>query len=151
MIFLREIQSAMALANGVPTRFMRGRNRLRKVAYARQEAIYLAAVLTEHTTTVIGKRFGQDHSTILYAVKQVEGRMSQDEEIRQRIESAERLMRTEEFVAARRVGYWLNSLMLYEFGKIFELPREQRRPMGGAVRGADLSSAPSALILRRQV
>lgn len=52
------------------------------VAHARQLAMLLTRELTTHSLPYIGRRFGgRDHTTVIYAIKAVQKRMLQDQEI----------------------------------------------------------------------
>lgn len=86
---IAQIQSAVALRRGVPVAIMRepvphgatGRN-IFPHAHARQEAMRLASLLTDHSYTRIGFFFGgRDHSTVLSACKRVDARRTADPEL----------------------------------------------------------------------
>lgn len=73
------IQKAVAEQHGVPVEGMTEPDgigaRLREKAWPRQEAMWLAVMLTEHSLVRIGHFFGRrDHSTIISACRAVEAR-----------------------------------------------------------------------------
>lgn len=73
------IQLAVAARYGIPAREMATARRLRPIAHARQVAIYLSHELTPHSLATIGRLFGgRDHSTVHYAIQQVEQRRRVD-------------------------------------------------------------------------
>jgi chromosomal replication initiator protein len=83
---IADIQRAVAAEFGVPLHTMREpaptepclRNNF-DVAHARQVAIALSFVLTDHSRKRIGDYFGgRDHTTVLHACRQVEKRQRND-------------------------------------------------------------------------
>jgi len=65
-----------------------GRKRTKEIALARHVAIYLASRLTIGSSTNIGRRFGRDHSSVIYANKSIEDRITTE-----RSEAADSLRR----------------------------------------------------------
>lgn len=60
---------------------IRGKRRTRDIAFARQVAMYLARNLTELSLPKIGVEFGgRDHTTVLHAIKKIEGITAQNSE-----------------------------------------------------------------------
>jgi chromosomal replication initiation ATPase DnaA len=56
------------------------RRRLAIYSWPRQIAFYIAKTITPHSLPEIGRQFGnRDHTTVLYAVRKVAGRMNDDE------------------------------------------------------------------------
>jgi chromosomal replication initiator protein len=70
----KDTARAVAEKHDVTLEELRGRSRKRKIAWARQEA--MALVWHEHklSTVRIGQLFGRDHTTVLWALRQVEAR-----------------------------------------------------------------------------
>lgn len=64
-----------------------GRRRLATIALPRQVAMYLCRSLTPHSFPVIGEAFARNHATVLYACREIEGRMKKDAGFRQAISS----------------------------------------------------------------
>ncbi len=72
---------------GVRTAELRGSSRRRSVARARSVAIYVARQSTDATLANIGDYFGgRDHSTVLYACRQVARRMNEDPQTRRAVQ-----------------------------------------------------------------
>ena len=70
------------------------KTRTRHVAEARQVAMYAMRELLGMALGTIGNFFGdRDHTTVLYSIRKVETRMSDDDEFRARVESAMRHLR----------------------------------------------------------
>jgi chromosomal replication initiator protein len=71
------------------------KTRTRNVTEARHVAMYAIRELLGLPLTEIGGLFGgRDHSTVLYSIRKVEGRMDEDTEFRRRVESAIRELRS---------------------------------------------------------
>lgn len=63
------------------------KKKTQEVAMARQVAMYLCRLLTDHSLKSIGSYFGgRDHSTVIHACEIVSGRMKSDNKFRQEIE-----------------------------------------------------------------
>ena len=59
----------------------------------RQIAMYLAKILTPRSLPEIGRRFGgRDHTTVLHAVRKIEGMVSDDQKLAREIELLKRLV-----------------------------------------------------------
>jgi len=66
---------------------LRGQSRSKKTAMARQIAMYLMRNLTNLPLKEIGEEFGgRDHSTVVYAVQQVEKNMKKDSKTKAMVE-----------------------------------------------------------------
>jgi chromosomal replication initiator protein len=90
MIFVRDIQAAVARAFDLPVEVMREPDglgsRLADRAHARHVAMYLSKRLTKHTSTKIGQLFGgRDHSTILHGIKAARERARKDAALRLKV------------------------------------------------------------------
>ncbi|MEW5723427.1 MAG: chromosomal replication initiator protein DnaA [Thermodesulfobacteriota bacterium] len=65
------------------------------IALPRQAAMYMARQMTNLSTIEIGQRMGgRDHSTVIHAVKKIEGLMEQDHSFARTIEELKRKIRT---------------------------------------------------------
>lgn len=54
-------------------------NKTRKFVLPRQIAMYISRLLTNHSTTVIGRLFGnRGHTTVIYAVKKIASKRKDD-------------------------------------------------------------------------
>jgi len=82
------IQKTVAEAFGLKVQDLRLKRRTKEVAIPRQVGMYITRELTQLSLSDIGKHFGgKDHSTVIYACKQVEERMSKDENFKNQIKS----------------------------------------------------------------
>ncbi len=63
---------------GVPKRLIFSDRRGANLSYARQVAIYITHQLTSASLPKIGRRFGRDHTTILYAVRKITRAIADD-------------------------------------------------------------------------
>jgi chromosomal replication initiator protein len=68
---------------GVRLSDLQSKKRTNQIAYPRQVAMYLARRITRHSLEEIGGFFGgRDHSTVLHAVRKIEGQIESDEAAR---------------------------------------------------------------------
>lgn len=59
----------VALERGLTVDDLRGQRRHRKVAWARQEAMYECALRTTQSLVSIGRFFARDHTTVVYGIR----------------------------------------------------------------------------------
>jgi len=69
---IAEAIAATARATGFATADLYGRGRDRRLAAARQVAIWRARRSTGASSPALGRHFGRDHTTVLHAVRRVE-------------------------------------------------------------------------------
>ena len=82
-----KIISEVANVYGVPADNIRSSNRTSQVSTARKVAIYVVREITNMPLQSIGAEFGgRDHSTIVYAINNIESNMKKDSNLRQLIE-----------------------------------------------------------------
>lgn len=82
------IQRTVAEAFGLKAQDLKVKRRTKEIAIPRQVGMYVARELTQLSLSDIGKHFGgKDHSTVIYACKQVEDRMSKDEQFKKLVKS----------------------------------------------------------------
>lgn len=82
-----KIISEVANVYGVPAENIRSSNRTSQVSTARKVAIYVIREITNMPLQSIGTEFGgRDHSTIVYAINNIESNMKKDGNLRQLIE-----------------------------------------------------------------
>ena len=74
-IQLGAIQEAVATASGITRAELASPSRVPRVAHARQLAMYLSRELTDAPVTAIARAFDRDHTTVLHAIRAVEGRL----------------------------------------------------------------------------
>jgi chromosomal replication initiator protein len=72
---------------------MRSKRRTRAIAHPRQIAMYLCRKLTESSLPDIGRAFGgKDHTTVIHAFKQIEGRREKDPELDERLKTLKQII-----------------------------------------------------------
>ncbi len=73
------IQRVVALKYSVDVKDLKGHQRTASIAMPRQVAMYLSCVMTDLSSTDIGRAFGgKDHSTVLHARKKIEKKIEED-------------------------------------------------------------------------
>jgi len=79
-ITIDKITKIVADFYGIKIQDMKSKKRTKEIAIARQVAMYICRQLTELSLGDIGKGFGgKDHTTVIYACRQVEKKLSLDE------------------------------------------------------------------------
>ncbi len=73
------VQRVVALKYSVDVKDLKGHQRTASIAMPRQVAMYLCCVMTDMSSTDIGRAFGgKDHSTVLHARKKIEKKIEED-------------------------------------------------------------------------
>lgn len=73
------IQKIVSLKYSVDVKDLKGQQRTASIAMPRQVAMYLSCVMTDMSSTDIGRAFGgKDHSTVLHARKKIEKKVEED-------------------------------------------------------------------------
>ncbi|EMI25065.1 chromosomal replication initiator protein dnaA [Rhodopirellula europaea SH398] len=89
-ISIKAITTAVARQLGVKSADMRSGSRRQNIVRARSLAMWLARRLTEDSLTQIGDAFGgRDHSTVLHAIRKIDGSLDDDVLLRR---SADQIM-----------------------------------------------------------
>ncbi|RMH60911.1 MAG: chromosomal replication initiator protein DnaA [Zetaproteobacteria bacterium] len=84
---IEDIQRHVATYYNINPKEMRSAKRTRTIAFPRQVAMYLSKELTQQSLPEIGSAFGgRDHTTVLYAVRKIEGKRKQSPEFNEEIE-----------------------------------------------------------------
>jgi chromosomal replication initiator protein len=92
-IRIEEIQKVVARHYNVTKHDLLSARRTRTVVRPRQIAMYLAKTMTPRSFPEIGKRFGgRDHTTVLHAVRKIEGMVAADETLAHEIEFLKRII-----------------------------------------------------------
>ena len=92
-IRIEEIQKVVARHYNVTKHDLLSARRTRTVVRPRQIAMYLAKTMTPRSYPEIGKRFGgRDHTTVLHAVRKIEGMVAADEILAQEVEFLRRII-----------------------------------------------------------
>ena len=72
---------------GVKLSELQSKRRTASITYPRQIAMYLARQVTRHSLEEVGRFFGgRDHSTVLYAIDRINGRLADESECRAIVE-----------------------------------------------------------------
>ena len=84
---VEKIIDEVARTFGVTSEDIRSSKRNSGISNARQIAIYAVREITDLSMNLIGEEFGgRDHSTIVYAIKQIEKNMNKDPKLRSTVE-----------------------------------------------------------------
>ena len=84
---VERIVTEVARTYGIPGEDIRSGKRSNTISTARQVAMYIVREVTQMPMSTIGEEFGnRDHSTVVYATKQVEKRMEKDSHYRETVE-----------------------------------------------------------------
>ena len=90
---IEDIQRIVARHYNVSKTELLSNRRTRTIVKPRQVAMYLAKVMTPRSLPEIGRRFGgRDHTTVLHAVRKIEGLSGEDRQLAQEIELLKRLI-----------------------------------------------------------
>jgi chromosomal replication initiator protein len=90
---IEDIQKIVARQFNVGRNDLLSNRRTRQIVRPRQIAMYLAKTMTPRSLPEIGRRFGgRDHTTVLHAVRKIEGMISADNKLAQEIELLKRLI-----------------------------------------------------------
>jgi chromosomal replication initiator protein len=90
---IEEIQRIVARHYNVSKSELLSNRRTRTIVRPRQIAMYLAKALTPRSLPEIGRRFGgRDHTTVLHAVRKIEGSAEADSKLSQELELLKRLI-----------------------------------------------------------
>jgi chromosomal replication initiator protein len=92
-IRIEDIQRTVSRHYNVSRTDMLSNRRTRLIVKPRQIAMYLAKIMTPRSLPEIGRRFGgRDHTTVLHAVRKVEGMISEDGQLAKELELLKRLI-----------------------------------------------------------
>lgn len=90
-IRIEDIQRVVAVHYQVSRSDLVSSRRTRAIVVPRQIAMYLAKVLTPRSLPEIGRRFGnRDHTTVLHAVRKIEGLIGRDKSLARDVEALRR-------------------------------------------------------------
>ena len=84
---LDEISAETARAYGLPADVLRSRSRKQIFVRPRQIAMYLARRYTDASLADIGRAFGRDHTSVMYAIDAVERRIVERPQLRYELEA----------------------------------------------------------------
>jgi chromosomal replication initiator protein len=90
---IEDIQRIVARHYSVSRQEMISNRRTRTIVKPRQIAMYLSKTMTPRSFPEIGRRFGgRDHTTVLHAVRKIEGLLGQDTKLSHEVELLRRLI-----------------------------------------------------------
>lgn len=90
---IEDIQRIVARHYNVSRTELLSNRRTRSIVKPRQVAMYLSKMMTPRSLPEIGRRFGgRDHTTVLHAVRKIEGLSGDDRQLAQEIELLKRLI-----------------------------------------------------------
>ena len=90
---IEDIQRMVARHYNVSKTELLSNRRTRTIVKPRQVAMYLSKIMTPRSLPEIGRRFGgRDHTTVLHAVRKIEGLSGNDNTLAQEIELLKRLI-----------------------------------------------------------
>lgn len=88
MISIDNIQKNVSSFYNISISDMKSSKKLKIYALPRQIAMFLCRTMTKSSFPEIGEKFGgKDHSTVIYAVRQIEKRLNEDRELKNTIET----------------------------------------------------------------
>ena len=93
---IEDIQRVVARHYNVSRGDLLSARRTANVVRPRQVAMYLAKTMTLRSLPEIGRRFGgRDHTTVLHAVRKIEGLIGNDQSLADEVESLKRQLHSE--------------------------------------------------------
>ncbi len=93
-ITLERIMDVVSEEFGILREHIVGKSRKREVVLARQTVMHFAKLLTHQSLKSIGAYFaGRDHSTVIHALRTIEGYMDTDPQFNARVDRIERLLK----------------------------------------------------------
>ena len=87
-----EIQKKVAEYFNISVKELQSSRRARTVARPRQIAMYLAKQLTSRSLPEIGRKFDRDHTTVMHAVRKVEGLVLEDSSLAESVNALRRAL-----------------------------------------------------------
>ena len=87
-----EIQKKVAEYFNISVKELQSSRRARTVARPRQIAMYLAKQLTSRSLPEIGRKFDRDHTTVMHAVRKVEGLIGEDSGLAESVNALRRML-----------------------------------------------------------
>lgn len=117
-----EVIAETAVAFGVTVQQMMSDRQSRSIAWPRQAAMYLAAEHTCKSLPQIGRAFARDHTTVMYAIRQVRERIEAPAQYRAFLAALED---ARERVGSRLLGGSLAERRLALFNAIVDVTRRR--------------------------
>lgn len=85
-VSIERVEEVVSASFGLPVEALRGRRRTADVVYPRHVAMHLARKLTGASLPSIGRHFGRDHTTVIYADRRLRRQIREDAETRDLVE-----------------------------------------------------------------
>ncbi len=85
-ISIERVEEVVSETFGLPVAELHGRRRTTELAFSRHLAMHLARELTGASLHSIGRHFGRDHTTVLYADRRVRRHLQEDRQARDLVE-----------------------------------------------------------------
>ena len=80
---------------GVSKHDILSQRRHRSIVWPRQVGMFLAKAMTARSLPEIGRRFGgRDHTTVLHAIRKIEGELKANSRLRAEIEDLKKMLAT---------------------------------------------------------
>jgi chromosomal replication initiator protein len=86
-ISIADVQRIVAEYFSIPRMEMTSARRSREIARPRQVAMYLAREFTPCSMPAIGRRFGRDHTTIMWGIRRIKELIETDAELATDVET----------------------------------------------------------------
>ena len=94
-ITIEMIQKAVSRYYKVKESALKGKKRIRSIAFPRQIAMYLCREFTEASFPEIGTQFGgKDHTTVMYAFRKIEERKNKNSALLNELKELKKLLKT---------------------------------------------------------
>ncbi len=94
-IAIEDIQKVVAEFYGLKPSDLKSKKRAKQISLARQVAMYLSRKLTKLSYPHIGEKFGKkDHSTVIYAENQIEEKLKNDPDLKNKINTLIELIKS---------------------------------------------------------
>jgi chromosomal replication initiator protein len=79
---------------GLTPNDLKGKKRSQNIVFARQLAMFIGREMTDYSTTEIGQDFGgKDHTTVMYSIEKIKGKLLTDPTLESTIESVKRAIK----------------------------------------------------------
>lgn len=85
-VSIERVEEVVSARFGLPVEELRGRGRSTDVVYPRHVAMHLARKLTGASLPSIGRHFGRDHTTVIYADRRLREQIRKDRQARDLVE-----------------------------------------------------------------
>lgn len=85
-VTIERVEEVVSASFGLPVAELRGRRRTNDVVYPRHVAMHLARKLTGASLPAIGRHFGRDHTTVIYADRRLRRQIRDDPQARDLVE-----------------------------------------------------------------